>query len=119
MSSSLPGTRGLPASQYDLDTYWGRVRHAMGLTDPSTLLTGSAGLERAKTLLTDYKQGKIQDMTPELWQAKKLVDSTLHPDTGETIMLPFRMSAFVLSNLVVTAGMLQPGLGVSLLQTTA
>lgn len=27
-------------------------------------------------------------------------------------MLPFRMSSFVLSNLVVTAGMLQPGLGV-------
>lgn len=34
-------------------------------------------------------------------------------DTGEPVMLPFRMSAFVLSNLVVTAGMLTPGLGVS------
>lgn len=79
----------------------------------STLFTGSAGLDSAKRLLTDYKQGKIQNMTPELWQAKKLVDSTIHPDTGETILLPFRMSAFVLSNLVVTAGMLQPGLGVS------
>lgn len=81
----------------------------------STLFAGSSGLEHAKTLLTDYKQGKIQHMTPELWQAKKLVDSTIHPDTGETILLPFRMSAFVLSNLVVTAGMLQPGLGVCLL----
>lgn len=29
-------------------------------------------------------------------------------------MLPFRMSAFVLTNLIVTAGMLQPGLGVRL-----
>ncbi len=27
-------------------------------------------------------------------------------------MLPFRMSCFVLSNLIVTAGMLTPGLGV-------
>lgn len=33
-------------------------------------------------------------------------------DTGEPILLPFRMSCFVLSNLVVTAGMLTPGLGV-------
>ncbi|KAF3769810.1 Tricarboxylate/iron carrier [Cryphonectria parasitica EP155] len=49
-------------------------------------------------------------MTPELWQAKKIVDSTLHPDTGEPVLLPFRMSCFVLSNLVVTAGMLTPGL---------
>ena len=53
-------------------------------------------------------------MTPELWSAKKIVDSTLHPDTGEPVFLPFRMSCFVLSNLVVTAGMLTPGLGVRL-----
>lgn len=34
MSSSLPGNRELPASQYDLSTYMGRVRHSLGLTDP-------------------------------------------------------------------------------------
>jgi hypothetical protein len=34
-------------------------------------------------------------------------------DTGLPVFLPFRMSSFVLSNLVVTAGMLTPGLGVS------
>jgi hypothetical protein len=34
-------------------------------------------------------------------------------DTGEPVMLPFRMSAYVLTNLVVTAGMLTPGLSVS------
>lgn len=33
-------------------------------------------------------------------------------DTGEPVVLPFRMSCFVLSNLVVTAGMLTPGLKV-------
>lgn len=56
-------------------------------------------------------------MTPELWRAKQIVDSTLHPDTGEPVLLPFRMSSFVLSNLVVTAGMLTPGMGVRLLQS--
>jgi tricarboxylate carrier len=50
-------------------------------------------------------------MTPELWSAKKIVDSTLHPDTGLPVLLPFRMSSFVLSNLIVTAGMLTPNLG--------
>ncbi|KAK4169499.1 putative mitochondrial transport protein [Cladorrhinum sp. PSN259] len=76
-----------------------------------TLLVGSAGLDSAKNLLISYKQGQIQSMTPELWKAKKIVDSTLHPDTGEPVFLPFRMSCFVLSNLVVTAGMLTPNLG--------
>jgi len=43
-----------------------------------------------------------------LWNAKKIVDSTVHPDTGEPVFLPFRMSAFVPTNLVVVAGMLIP-----------
>lgn len=50
-------------------------------------------------------------MTPEIWSAKKIIDSTLHPDTGEPVFLPFRMSCFVISNLVVTAGMLTPNMG--------
>lgn len=109
------------------------------------LFVSSSGLENAKRLVAGYKQGQIPLMTPELWQAKKVVDSTLHPglllllflfclieivpmgvlvfvsgllfffvqiDTGEPVFLPFRMSCFVLSNLVVTAGMLTPGLKV-------
>lgn len=38
---------------------------------------------------------------------------TIRTDTGQPVLLPFRMSCFVISNLVVTAGMLTPGLGVS------
>ena len=96
----------------------------------STLFAGTSGLDRAKTLVTEYKTGKIERMSPELWQAKKIVDSTLHPGemkhsrvrfaeerltaTRQTraspSSCPFRMSCFVITNLIVTAGMLQPGL---------
>ncbi|OAR00399.1 hypothetical protein LLEC1_01360 [Akanthomyces lecanii] len=91
MSASLPGDRELPRSQYDLSTYFGRVQHAITLTDPSpydklanlilcsTLFAGQSGLENAKQLVTKYKTGELKDMTPELWNAKKIVDSTLHP----------------------------------------
>lgn len=44
-----------------------------------TLLVSRDGLEKAKGLITNYKLGKIREMTPELWQAKKIVDSTIHP----------------------------------------
>ncbi|OQD68407.1 hypothetical protein PENDEC_c036G04587 [Penicillium decumbens] len=111
MSASIPGNRDLPVSQYDLSTYWGRVRHAADISDPRTLFVSSAGLEQAKQLISLYKQNKVADMNADLWRAKKVVDSTLHPDTGEAVLLPFRMSCYVLSNLVVTAGMLTPGLG--------
>ncbi|KAI4144581.1 MAG: hypothetical protein L6R39_004117 [Caloplaca ligustica] len=110
MSASLPGKRDLPASKYNLDTYWGRVRQSAEIADPRTLLVSAAGLENAKNLVSLYKQGHVQSMTPELWRAKKIVDSTLHPDTGQPVFLPFRMSCFVISNLIVTAGMLTPGL---------
>jgi hypothetical protein len=46
-----------------------------------TLFTSSAGLEHAKQLVTAYKTGTIRDMNPELWNAKKIIDSTLHPGT--------------------------------------
>jgi len=44
-----------------------------------TLLANKAALENAKSLLSGYKQGKIAEMNDELWKAKKIVDSTLHP----------------------------------------
>ncbi|RJE21778.1 Mitochondrial cation transporter [Aspergillus sclerotialis] len=112
MSASLPGSRDLPPSQYDLSTYWGRVRHAADIADPRTLFVSPSGLEDAKRLVSSYRQSLVPTMTPELWRAKKVVDSTLHPDTGEPVFLPFRMSCFIFSNLVVTAGMLTPGLKV-------
>lgn len=43
------------------------------------MLAGSTGLAHAKELVSAYKQGKIANMTPDLWKAKKVVDSTLHP----------------------------------------
>lgn len=77
----------------------------------STLLTSQKALDAHTALLAKYKRGEIPpQMTPELWHAKKVVDATLHPDTGTPVFLPFRMSCFVFSNLVVTAGMLTPNM---------
>lgn len=77
----------------------------------STLFTTTSSLEAAKATVTAYKTGALATATHEFWHAKKIVDSTLHPDTGLPVLLPFRMSSFVLSNLIVTGGMLTPGLG--------
>lgn len=50
-----------------------------------TLLEGKTGLEQAKKALVTYKMGQVQEMTPELWKAKKVVDSTLHPGTRDSL----------------------------------
>lgn len=111
MASSVPGPVQLPESRYDLATYFGRVRHCADISDPTMLLNTSLDIAAAKNVVWDYKNGVIPAMTPQLWRAKKILDLAIHPDTGETVFLPFRMSSCVLSNLVVTAGMLTPGLG--------
>ncbi|WPK24876.1 hypothetical protein PUMCH_002173 [Australozyma saopauloensis] len=111
MASSIPGPVPLPLSKYDLGTYFGRVRHCADISDPSMLLNTPKDIEHAKRTIWDFRNGVSSQLTPEFWRLKKILDSTLHPDTGETVFLPFRMSSCVLSNLVITAGMLTPGLG--------
>lgn len=88
----------------------GRVRHCADISDPTMLLTTAKQVEESKQLISDFRNGKSTE-SPEFWTAKKILDSTVHPDTGETVVLPFRMSSCVLSNLIVTGGMLTPGMG--------
>ncbi len=51
------------------------------MSSSRTLFVGKTGLEQAKQAITSYKQGQVKEMTPEIWKAKKIVDSTLHPGT--------------------------------------
>jgi hypothetical protein len=44
-----------------------------------TLLASTQSLNQAKDLLIGYKTGTINEMNDDLWKAKKLVDSTVHP----------------------------------------
>ncbi|CAN3355292.1 sideroflexin Fsf1p [Diutina catenulata] len=111
MASTVPGPVPLPQSRYDLTSYWGRVKHCAEISDPSMLLNTDADVQHAKQVIWDYRNGVTAQASPEFWRSKRVLDSTLHPDTGEKVVLPFRMSSCVLSNLVVTAGMLTPGLG--------
>ena len=40
-----------------------------------------AGLDEAKRTIEAYKRGQVERLTTEVWKAKKIVDSTLHPGT--------------------------------------
>lgn len=100
----------LPQSRYDLGTYFGRVRHSIEIASPFTLFHTNTSIQRAQRILDSAKLGK-HPLDKEFWKAKQLVDSSVHPDTGEIVFIPFRMSSYVLSNLFITAGMLTPNMG--------
>ncbi|KAI9178793.1 Sideroflexin FSF1 [Blastocladiella emersonii ATCC 22665] len=104
------GFPDLSRPRYSQETYLGRVRHFIDVTDPRTLLASEAELQRAKQLMDDYKNGLVHSMVgvEDYWRAKKLVSATYHADTGEKVFLPFRMSCFVPTNMFVLFGMLMP-----------
>ncbi|KAL8292137.1 hypothetical protein RQP46_001603 [Phenoliferia psychrophenolica] len=102
-------------SRYDLKTYFGRLRHFTSVTSPLTLLASPSELAAAQKLLQDYQHGVGEgraawghEEEAGIWKAKQLVDSSLHPDTGLPVPLPFRMSAFVPTNILIIGGMLMP-----------
>ncbi|SPO27583.1 related to Probable mitochondrial transport protein fsf1 [Ustilago trichophora] len=105
--------------RYDLTTFKGRLLHFASVTSPLTLLASNAELKSAQELVKSYEAKFPANRTTgtffvprseaqKFWKAKQLVDSSVHPDTGEVILLPFRMAAFVPTNLLVVGGMLMP-----------
>jgi hypothetical protein len=43
-----------------------------------------------------------------MWEAQMLVQSAVHPDTGEIIPKPFRMAGYVPFNMPLLVGLLVP-----------
>lgn len=62
------------------------VRSFADANSSRMMFVSSSGLEQAKQLVSSYKQNHLPHMTPELWRAKKVVDSTLHP--GAFLLTP-------------------------------
>ena len=64
--------------------------------DPRLLLYSEDEVRQAQELLSQadaYRDDRSMDRT--LWEARRVVDGALHPDTGEIIPPPFRMSGYV------------------------
>eukprot|EP01111_Echinosteliopsis_oligospora_P010455 TRINITY_DN3253_c0_g1_i1.p1 TRINITY_DN3253_c0_g1~~TRINITY_DN3253_c0_g1_i1.p1 ORF type:complete len:213 (+),score=38.10 TRINITY_DN3253_c0_g1_i1:269-907(+) len=98
------------ASRYDQSEFLGRFKHFMDITDMSTIFVSQQKLEQCIQMLKDYEAGTLNPMPSDqvLWEAKKIVDSTIHPDTGKKIPIPVRLSAFLPVNVIICAGMLMP-----------
>jgi len=100
----------LDKPRYDQSNFSGRFRHFLDVIDPRTLFTSSAKLQESLKLLEQFKTNTLPPgVTDEdLWAAKKIKDAIIHPDTGEIVPMPFRMSGFVPFGTPVVVGMLLP-----------
>jgi len=102
----------IDAPRYDQTTYWGRAQHFFETTNPVNIFASSHQLDAAKELVLRYRQGEVRDRTvteEDLWRAKTLYNSAFHPDTGEKMFLPGRMSAQVRLVIRIIKGSFQHG----------
>jgi hypothetical protein len=80
----------------------------MDMINPMSLLATEKQVQEAHQLLEKYREGKLPSNISDqaLWNAKWIVDSTVHPDTGKLVPAFFRLSAFVPVNIPIMIGML-------------
>jgi len=107
-------------SPYKLDTYRGRVAHFYKILDPRTLFIDQKQLQHAAAILDKFTNDPSvlydkntkkmkQRVNAELWNARLMRDSVLHPDTQQPIFWAFRFSAFPALNVPITTLLLYPG----------
>ncbi|KAI9029426.1 iron carrier [Hyaloraphidium curvatum] len=102
-----PSEYSARASRYDQRTFAGRLGSMLTTMDPSTLLASNDAVRGAQKLLKDFDAGAAPKASvSELWAARKLRDSAVHPDTGEIVPRPFRMAGYVPYNGPVCVAMM-------------
>ena len=103
-----------PSGQrFDQSTFLGRFCRMILACDPRLLTYSADDTRRSKemvlnyqSLLNDLPEGITrQEMDHLLWEAQRISSSSLHPDTGDTIPQPFRMSGYVPYNGPVCVAM--------------
>ncbi|CAD6198983.1 unnamed protein product [Caenorhabditis auriculariae] len=95
--------------RFPQETFLGRYLHYLDVIDPRTLFASDRKLQESVALLDAFNSGKPTNATNrELWEAQKLKQAVLHPDTGEKVLPPFRMSGFVPFGWITVTGMLLP-----------
>ncbi|XP_062578380.1 sideroflexin-5-like [Saccostrea cucullata] len=109
MSDAYPPFK-LGKPRYDQSTFDGRLRHFFDVIDPRTLFTSKEELQRSIKLLDDFAKNRLPPnvTNKELWEAQKIKQAIIHPDTGEKVFMPFRMSGFVPFGSPMVVGLLLP-----------
>ncbi|WKX94150.1 hypothetical protein Q1695_011426 [Nippostrongylus brasiliensis] len=98
----------LGSPRFPQETFLGRYLHYLDVIDPTTLFTSNKRLQECIQLLQDHQKGAVKASDKELWRAQKIKQAILHPDTGEKVLPPFRMSGFVPFGWITVTGMLLP-----------
>ncbi|GLE06628.1 hypothetical protein PINS_up016022 [Pythium insidiosum] len=86
-------------------TYAGRVRKTFRMLDFRTAFTTESELDAARAVVARYQAG--QQVDPEEYEhALKIKNAIVHPDTGEAVFTPLRVSMIVPMNVGLDCAMI-------------
>ncbi|XP_065182113.1 sideroflexin-2-like [Sycon ciliatum] len=102
------GRVDLSSPRWDQSTFSGRFRHFLAITDTRLLFKSDKELDKAIEVVSAHNRGEhVEGYTADqLWAAKHLVDSAIHPDTGEKMWWLGSMSFQVPGGMLITGAML-------------
>ena len=94
--------------RFDASTFLGRFSRMLLACDPYLLSYSEEQVLRSQEMVNNWHQwfNGTPEMDRTLWEAKRIADAAIHPDTNEVIPRPFRMSGYVFYNGPVCVAML-------------
>ncbi|ETV97589.1 hypothetical protein H310_09485 [Aphanomyces invadans] len=90
----------------DEATYWQRVKKTWDMLDFRTAFATSQQVQDAKSIVWRAKNGAPISDEAKYQAALHLTRAVLHPDTGDTVIFPLRVSMIVPMNLGLDCGMI-------------
>jgi len=89
--------------RFDQATFFGRFAKMLLACDPALLLNGREEVLRCQRVVEGHAKHleerpdgvSATEASRQIWEAQRVASSALHPDTGEFIPRPFRMSGYV------------------------
>lgn len=105
----MPERINIDVPLWDQSTFVGRFKHFLWVTDFRSGLVSDEALDNAKKLVEQYRDGREPSGTTleQAIYAKKLYESSFHPDSGEKQNVFGRMSFQVPGGMIITGAMLQ------------
>eukprot|EP00934_Nitzschia_sp_Nitz4_P001592 Nitzschia sp. Nitz4//scaffold68_size99682//82282//83551//NITZ4_004574-RA/size99682-snap-gene-0.5-mRNA-1//1//CDS//3329556623//1592//frame0 len=94
--SCLPYDPSQKGQRFDASTFQGRFCRMLLACDPYLLSYTEEQVKEAQKVLEragEFASDRSKDH--ELWEARRITDAALHPDSGDFIPRPFRMSGYV------------------------
>lgn len=102
-TASMVPTFDPKGERFDQSAFLGRFSKMLLGCDPSLLVCSGDEVRRCKAMVDGYEHHlnnlpegvSEKEMSRTLWEAQRVSSAALHPDTGDTMPHPFRMSGYV------------------------